>query len=343
MRVVPTLTNAQGGAFDAGRLKAMLADPAAQAAVIDRLAGFIKANGYAGLQVDFELLDAPTAQRLAPWMARLAQRLHAQGEEVSTTLETDLSTSAARALAAPCDYAVVMAYDEHENSSPPGAVASAGYVERVLDRFVPAVGARKLVLGMGAYGYDWNVPEHTAEAVTNAQAIALAASYRAADRPQAAIDFDAEALEPTFQYDDAQGRLHEVWFLDAVTAQNALTLARARDVRGAALWALGMEDPSVWAVIDRHATTAPDLHAVIVPQQVDSIGDGELLRVLRRRAGGGAHLRDRPGHRTDRRRELHRLSHRLAAAAQRRAGEDGGAHLRRRPRPDLDAAGAGTC
>ena len=286
VRVVPTVTNAQGGAFDAKRLKAMLDDPAAATAVLDRLASFVRQNGYAGLQVDFELLDDATAARLAPWMRRLADRLHVQHEELSTTLETDLSSAAARALAAPADYAVVMAYDEHEGSGPPGPIASTAYVARVLDRFIPAVGAGKLVLGLGSYGYDWNVPEHTAEAVTNQEAVSRAASYRSGDRPQDAIDFDATALEPTFQYGDEQGRLHEVWFLDAVTTQNALTLARARQVRGAALWALGMEDPSVWGVIGRHAPLAPDLHTVVVPQQVNRIGDGEILRVLRRPSPG---------------------------------------------------------
>ncbi len=282
VRVIPLVSNAQGGQFDRERLRRMLTDPAAAQAVADQLAAFVGSHGYAGLQVDFELLEDADARQLSPWLARLAKVLHAQGRELSITLETSLSSEAARALAGPCDYAVVMAYDEHENSGAPGPVASAGYTERVIDRFSAAIGAQKLVLGVGSYGYDWNIPEKTADSLTNQQAVALAARYRAGDRPEDAIDFDPTALEPTFNYRDDAGRLHEVWFLDAATAQNALTLGRARGIRGAALWALGMEDPSVWSVIGRHAPPTPDLHAVRVPQEVDFIGDGELLRVLRR-------------------------------------------------------------
>lgn len=286
VRVIPVLSNAQDGAFDPVRLRRMLADPPAQTAVIDQLANFIKSNGYAGLQVDFELLDPTIAAGLAPWMSRLAARLHGQGEELSIALETSLSTTNAKGLAASADYGVVMAYDEHESSGPPGPVESARYVEEMLDRFTPAIGANRLVLGIGAYGYDWNVTGGSAEAITNQQAIALAARYRGAERPQDAIDFDDEALNPTFQYRDDQKQLHEVWFLDAVTAQNALTLARARQVRGAALWALGMEDPSTWAVMGRQTSSTPDLRSVVVPAQVSFIGDGELLRVLRHPQAG---------------------------------------------------------
>ncbi len=282
VRVVPVIGNAAGGKFDPGRVRAMLADPKNADVIADTVAGWVKANGFAGLQVDFEELDAPLAERLAPWMRRLAGELHANGGELSVTLQPGLADDEAlRALAAPCDYAVVMAYDEHEDSSTPGPVASLAYTDGSLKRFVADVGARKLVLGVGNYGYDWNVPEKTAAPITNQQAVSLAVGYHGKERPQDAVDFDPVALEPTFQYTDEQAHLHEVWFLDAVTAMNALTLARDHGVRGAALWALGMEDPSIWNGFGPKDPAAPDLTRLNVPQDVGFVGDGELLRVVR--------------------------------------------------------------
>ncbi len=286
VRIVPVISNAQSGEFDPVRLKRMLADPDVAAAVAKQLADFVHVNGYQGLQIDFEKLDAPLAARMAPWIAGLTRTLHAQGEELSVTLETDLSDDSARALAQSADYAVAMAYDEHENTSAPGAIASAGYVETNLKRFTRLIGANKLLLGVGAYGYDWNVPDGSAEHVTNQQAIALAARFRGQDKPADVIDFDAAALEPTFQYLDQKSQLHEVWFLDAVTAQNSLSMARGYGLRGAALWSLGQEDPSIWSVFGRRAPPHADLHSVVTPQEVGFIGDGELLRVLRHPAAG---------------------------------------------------------
>ena len=282
VRIVPVISNAQSGAFDLQRVKAMLADRKAADGIAKALTTFVQGNGYQGLQIDFELLDAPTAHALRPWLQDLAKRVHAIGGELSVTLETDLDVGSAKALSSAADYAVLMAYDEHENTSAPGPVASAGYTEQMLKRFAPVLGADHLVIGVGAYGYDWNVPGKTGVPVTNQQAIALASRYRPNETPDKVIDFDPVALEPTFNYLDEKQQLHEVWFLDAVTAQNALTLARGYHVRGAALWALGMEDPSTWSAFGRTPSPSADLHKVVVPGEVQFIGDGELLRVVRR-------------------------------------------------------------
>src|SRR5207302_11359234 len=51
------------------------------------------------------------------------------------------------------------------------------------------------------------------------------------------IDYDDEALNPTFWYVDDQGMDHEVWFLDAVTAANQWMITQTYGVRGVAMWA----------------------------------------------------------------------------------------------------------
>ncbi len=283
LRVVPVVSNAQNGEFDARRLKAMLADPAAAAGVADRLAAFVRSNRYDGLQIDFELLDPATARALGPWLEGLAGRLHAFGAELSMPLEPELDAAAVRRFAAAADYVLLMAYDEHESSGPPGPVASLPFVERALARFIGLVPPAKLVLAVGGYGYDWDTQDGSAEPVTVPQAMALADRFRTGESPRDVVDFDPVALEPTFQYRNEAGRLHEVWFLDAATARNAVGLARARGVRGVSLWALGMEDASVWATIGPGPLPAPaSLQAVAATSGVNFIGDGELLRVLRR-------------------------------------------------------------
>src|SRR5207244_3891084 len=144
-----------------------------------------------------------------------------------------------------------------------------------------AIGRDKLVLGVGAYGYDWTVDSQDSQVVTNQDAVARAAGYRVGEKPQDVIDFDPNSLEPTFQYRDEQSQLHEVWFLDAVTVANSLTLARDYSVRGAAMWALGQEDPSSWRAMARAPKADPDLHRVTSREMVQFVGDGELLRVAR--------------------------------------------------------------
>jgi cellulose synthase/poly-beta-1,6-N-acetylglucosamine synthase-like glycosyltransferase/peptidoglycan/xylan/chitin deacetylase (PgdA/CDA1 family) len=281
VRIVPLLQNAEHGAFDLQRVKRMLDDPAKSALVIKALLKFVQTSRYQGVQLDFELLDGPTGDKLAHWLSSLAKVFHAQGLEVSTTLEDDLDDSAVRALGTAADYSVVMAYDETGADSPtPGPIASAGYIETTLKRFATILPPHKLLDGLAVYGRDWNVPDKESVSLSSDEVFGYAARFRPNDAPKTVIDFDAAALEPTFQYMDAQNDLHEVWFQDAATARNSLTLARGYGMRGAAMWSLGQEDASLWQVFGRHASPTGDLHTVARSDAVRFIGEGELLRVI---------------------------------------------------------------
>jgi cellulose synthase/poly-beta-1,6-N-acetylglucosamine synthase-like glycosyltransferase/peptidoglycan/xylan/chitin deacetylase (PgdA/CDA1 family)/spore germination protein YaaH len=286
VRIVPLLQNAEHGAFDLQRVKRMLDDPAKSAAVISQLLKFVQANNYQGVQLDFELLDGPTGVKLAHWVDALAKAFHAHGLEVSTTLEDDLDDRAIRALGAAADYSLVMAYDETGADSPtPGPIASVGYIETTLKRFATLLPPHKLLDGIAVYGRDWNVPDKESLALSSDEVFGYAARFRN-EAPKNVIDFDAAALEPTFQYMDAQNDLHEVWFQDAVTARNSLTLARGYGFRGAAIWSLGQEDASIWQVFGRHASITGDLRTVARSDAVRFIGEGELLRVIRHPESG---------------------------------------------------------
>jgi len=281
VRIIPVIQNAQNRGFDLARLKRMLDSPQKSAAVAQALLNFVQTNKYQGIQLDFELLDKPTGLRLATWLEGLERIFHANGLEVSVCMADDLDTPVVQALGRIADYSVIMAYDENGANAPPGPIASASFIEATLRRYAGLLPASKMIVGVGAYGYDWNVPEKYSEPISNEQAFGFAARFRSTEAPKDVIDFDAAALEPTFQYVSAQNELHEVWFLDAVTARNSLTLARGYGLRGAAMWSLGQEDASLWQVFGRRANPSGDLHSVVISNSVRFIGEGELLRVIR--------------------------------------------------------------
>ena len=53
------------------------------------------------------------------------------------------------------DYTVLMAYDEADDSSPPGAIAGEDWYERVLDKRMRQLSADSTIIALGNYGYDW--------------------------------------------------------------------------------------------------------------------------------------------------------------------------------------------
>src|SRR5205814_4128860 len=78
-----------------------------------------------------------------------------------------------------------------------------------------------------------------------------AKDHRVGEGPDQVIDFDDAALNPTFVYRGDTTDAHEVWFLDAACVYNQLLLAQRHGAIGTALWVLGAEDPSLWAIYDR--------------------------------------------------------------------------------------------
>ena len=68
---------------------------------------------------------------------------------------------------------------------------------------------------------------------------------------EADIDFDPDTNNPHFSFIEDDGKRHDVWFLDGVTAFNEIHAADIYQPAGYALWRLGSEDPSVWSVLGR--------------------------------------------------------------------------------------------
>src|SRR5258708_16716724 len=133
-------------------------------------------------------------------------------------------------------------------SDQPGPIGAMDWYRTVLDHAVKRVPEAKVVLGLGNYAYDGSEAGGEAESLTYLEALLRARDRRPGESPDSVVNFDPEALNPTYNYFDDAGKEHEVWILDGVTAGNQLLLARAHGVPPVPLWVLGSQDPSVWTL-----------------------------------------------------------------------------------------------
>ena len=284
LALCPLLSNANNENFDAARVQRLLASPVAQKKLISSVRDWLLANKCQGLNLDIENLPPREYSQLARFVALLGQTLHASHLSLSMDLEADLPTESWRALAAPCDFVVLMAYDQHAMTDAAGPVADFDWVSQLVTRAKSAIPARKIVMGLGNYAYDWTLDSKApADSLTYQEALLLA--QEAADKvtPEKAIDFDSDSLNATFDYQDEAGKDHQVWMLDAISAFNQWQLSQRAGLRGGALWVLGSEDPSVWDFFRRdaaNAKTARDaMRTVSFPYEIAFNGQGEILRV----------------------------------------------------------------
>lgn len=282
LNILPVFSNAQMSEFDSKRLHVFLTNPELQSRIIFQLRQWVLANHFQGINVDFEnLLDEDSALYV-PFLQRLKASFAPYHLVVSADLEGG-SNIDWRAVSSACDFVVVMAYDEHGERSKPGPIASIQWYRTVLERARRSVPREKLVIGLANYAYDWMEGRDWADPLTYQGAIIVAEKYRVDEKPEDIVDFDDQALNPTFWYIDDNGKEHEVWFLDAVTAANQWQIARNDGFRGIAVWVLGSTDPSIWTFIHRdRLTEAPNigvLRDVSFPYDVDFEGDGEIAHV----------------------------------------------------------------
>ncbi len=285
LQIQPILNNAHGGEFDTKRVSLLLNSPQNQQKLANAARDWLLSQGFDGLNLDMENMSAADLPKLPGFVALLKKTFASAKLSLSVDVETDQARNPLwKSVAANCDFLVLMAYNEHAaGSSEPGAIASAKWSYDVLEQFKTVVPPQKIVLGISNYAYDWTRGADSAQTLTYQNAIALARDYRHDTTPEKAIDFDPDALETTFEYSDDAGRAHEVWMTDGVSAFNQWKMAQQDQIRGAALWVLGSEDPSIWSFFDRAKlaqTPSPNgLTAIHFPVEIGFQGKGEVLSV----------------------------------------------------------------
>lgn len=283
LRVEPVLSNAASSAFDAARADSLLDDPAGQLRVAAQARDWLLAHRFEGLNLDLENLTPDGYRELPALVGRFARTLHAAGLKLSVDVEPARPQVPLEAVAREADLVVAMVYGEHFPAGEPGPIASAAWAQPLLETELRRIPRDRLVLGIGNYAFDWSDDGRPAAPLSYQSALLLAHAARPDPSAGETVDFDDDALNPTFDYDDGQGHGHEVWMLDAATAYNQWLMARGLGVRGAALWALGSEDPEVWTFLDRRRLMAPadpaPLRRVRFPYEIEFTGQGEILSV----------------------------------------------------------------
>jgi spore germination protein YaaH len=249
IKVLPTVSNLQDQDVPPSRVGQLLHDPATVRRHVRELVALAVGNGYDGIDVDYESLRAIDRAAYSAFLGALSAALHAHAKLLTTSVHPKISDAGYdqrnqaqdfRAIGAVSDEVRVMAYDYHWGTSPPGAIAPAGWVEAVVAWTVSQVPREKVVLGSVLLGYDWVGRAGTT--IDHQTACALAAAHHATVRR-------ADDESPWFTYRDAGGWPHTVWWEDASSVAVKLKVAGKYGLGGVFFWRLGGEDAAVWPTV----------------------------------------------------------------------------------------------
>lgn len=233
-------------------LEQLMTNPATQTAFISNLRNQALRLGYSGVSIDFEHLRPAYRDEFSDLIDAIAASLRDYGLSSSISVGAKTWDNPTHGwsggydygrLGAAVDRLILMTYDEHGFSSGPGPIASSPWVEQVIQYAISQVPANKLMLGIAGYGFDWN----------SAGGHPTYLSYEQAEHLRgvvgAQLRWDSVSNTPYFTYVDAVGNQHEVWYEDASSTSWKLDAIDRYDLRGLALWRLGLEDPALWDVI----------------------------------------------------------------------------------------------
>ncbi|MGI9035931.1 MAG: glycosyltransferase [Pyrinomonadaceae bacterium] len=278
--ILPLVQNYKDEQWNSGILAKAVATEDLRRATINSLLEVVAKNNFGGVTIDLEDDGNGFSPELQKNLLTFVQELHAEFQKrnliVAQAVPFDNSDWNYRAYSDATDYLMLMAYDEHWSTSSAGALASQNWFESTLKKRMAELAPDKTIVCFGNYGYNW--VGNKGEDVTFQES--LLAARDSLDAPSQ-IKFDAETRNPHFSYVEDDGKTHNVWFLDAVTAYNQLQAAKPYNVAGFALWRLGSEDPSLWNVFgaDKTNLSTEGLENIKYGYDVDFEGTGEILQV----------------------------------------------------------------
>ncbi|HET7601294.1 MAG TPA: polysaccharide deacetylase family protein, partial [Gemmatimonadales bacterium] len=268
--------DSQRSDFDSRRLRRLLGSRAARERVIAQLVDVVRRYDLAGVTIDFENVPSDLHDDVAAFVHLVDLELDRLGRTTTQALSVDLDAKALERYGRASDRVILMAYDEHDKGEA-GPVASQGWYVRTVRRVLQHIPPERVILAVGAYGYDWNdaTPSSVGDEATFQDVM------RAARDRGAAIRFDPASLNPYVTWTDPDSTDHVIWYLDAVTAFDEARAGAALGVAGQAVWRLGSEDPGLWRVLGRRREADPATALSTIPAgyDVEFDGKGELLQL----------------------------------------------------------------
>lgn len=280
LRVMPMLTNNINGKWDGAVLSRILNNRSKSEKLINDLYKWIKSEGFAGINIDFEELVENDNSILTKFLKKLSDRFHAGGLLTSVDVMPFNEDYDYAALAAHTDYIFLMAYDQYTSSTKPGPISGQKWIEAAVDQIVQKVPIPKLVLCIAGFGYDWPKGGEGSD-VTYQQALSIAKENNSK------IIYDNDSYNLYFTYKDKLGHEREVHFTDAATNFNSIRFSTEYGFAGTALWRMGSEDSRLWEFYHLPMNKASvqkfnfeEFTKVETSNDVDFMGEGEILDVI---------------------------------------------------------------
>ncbi|MCD7035788.1 glycosyl hydrolase family 18 protein [Metabacillus sp. GX 13764] len=250
------LTNFTEGNFSPEVAHNIFTNKAASKNLIAGVIHTMQTKGYKALNIDFEHIKEKDRELYNGFLETIIPKLHEKGYLVSTALAPKSSDKQAgpwhgahdyKKHGELADFVILMTYEWGWSGGPPMAVSPIQQVRKVVEYALTVIPKEKIIMGAPLYGYDWTLPYKKGN--PSAKRISPADAESLAYKEGAEIKFDNETQSPYYNYKDAAGKSHVVWFENQQSAQAKFEQIKDYKLRGIAYWVLGEPFPENWSLL----------------------------------------------------------------------------------------------
>lgn len=248
LKVVPMLKHDSPTDY----IVSLLSSATKRTQLVDKLVQLTTLYNLDGINVDIEGVTAwKDDADLTAFMEELSTKLHKAGKLSSIAVMAKqgdnnpswYSEYNYAKLGAAVDWLVIMAYDEHWRGGDPGPVASLGWVEKTVKYATSVVPAKKVLLGMPFYGYQWS--KKSSDTKWSGRSLVYSEIKSTLTNQGRTLTWDDKSSTPTVKFTDANGE-NQIWFDDQYSLGFKTNLMHQYGLGGAAFWRVGQEPTDWW-------------------------------------------------------------------------------------------------
>ncbi|WP_366248069.1 glycosyl hydrolase family 18 protein [Terribacillus aidingensis] len=238
--------------FDPDLAHAVMSDKDAKSSFIDQLVQLAAEDDFTGVNIDFEAVYPEDRDLYSDLIKDVAGELKEHDIQTMVSVPAkDIDDPADdwswpynyEKIGAYADYVQVMTYDEHGSWSEPGSVASLDWMNKMLAFATETINPNKVIMGVPAYGYDWNLSNPEENKLMEWDSI---------HSKIVGYDIDPiyeEGTASTYFNFAEENQEHMVWFEDERSLQKKTSLTNTYSITGVSVYALGHESESFWKAI----------------------------------------------------------------------------------------------
>ncbi len=254
MEIWPLISDFNSVENDGFEMAELLENAESRRRLINNIIAEADSFGYDGINIDFEHISTGAADGYTQFIRELS--IECRKRQIVLSIDNYVPMAHNmhynRTAQGECaDYIIIMGYDEHyRGGGEAGSVASIDFVRNGILDTLKEVSADKVINALPFYTRLWieSVNEE-GDTELNAVSYSMDKAMEKVNELGLEINWDSEVQQYVAE-GEVDGVYYSIWLEEEESIAAKMKVVRENGLAGIAAWSLGMENPTVWDIIN---------------------------------------------------------------------------------------------